>query len=127
ELVDFMAGQLTRSEDIRFTNTALKALMDYTWPGNLRELQNVITRALRKSNGANIKRHDLVFSQIPNIDVTQSLPVDQTKTQTAPQTERDWILAKLVEHGWRRASAAEDLGMSTRTLFNKIKKYQLDL
>ena len=93
----------------------------------LRELQNVITRALRKSNGANIKRHDLVFSQIPNKDVAQSLPVEQTKTPTAPQTERDWILAKLVEHGWRRASAAEDLGMSPRTLFNKIKKYQLDL
>jgi len=126
ELTNFIATKLTGSDDIQFTNAALKEMMDYTWPGNIRELTNVVSRAIRKAKKNKIGKDNLSFSELavpspPHQDLTP--PDDDIGL---PQTERDWILSALKRHGWRRSEAAGDLGMSTRTLFNKIKKYGFD-
>ena len=126
ELVDFIVTKLTRSDEVQFTNAALKEMMDYSWPGNIRELKNVVSRAIRKAKKNKIARDDLVFSEFavpPNPLKNTVQPADNI---SSPQTERDWILSALKQHGWRRSEAAAELGMSTRTLFNKIKKYGFD-
>ncbi len=126
ELVSFIANSLTRGEGARFANSALKTMMDYAWPGNVRELQNVVAQAIRKAAGKTITRNDLAFYHVPMAQPgTGPAPV-QAPAPDAPKTEREWISAALARHGWRRAEAAGELGMSTRTLFNKIKKYGLD-
>ncbi|MEP5731092.1 MAG: phosphoenolpyruvate hydrolase family protein [Sulfitobacter sp.] len=126
ELVDYIAAQLTGGEDVSFTNSALKAIMDYSWPGNVRELQNVVARAIRKSNRQKIVRSDLQFFAPSRPALVLSEPTQADLNTHTPATEKEWISAALARHGWRRANAAEELGMSTRTLFNKIKKYNLD-
>lgn len=126
ELADFIAAKLTGSSEIQFTNAALKEMMDHAWPGNIRELNNVIARAVRKMKKNKVARHDLVFFEGVSAPAPLQGTVQPTTDTGTPQTERDWILSALRRHGWRRSEAASDLGMSTRTLFNKIKKYGLD-
>lgn len=127
ELADFLAVSLTGNTEVSFSNSALKIMMDHTWPGNIRELHNVVARAIRKSDRGTITRNDLDFFD----PLVASATVDPTPQHpaaiSAPQSEREWISAALTRHGWRRADAAKDLGMSTRTLFNKIKKFGLDV
>lgn len=126
ELAAFMAARMLQTDDMKFTNSALKVMMDYAWPGNLRELQNVITRAVRKSKNGSVTRYDLEFSTLPEPPQpkeTKSIPILGTDL---PRSEREWIQVALNSHGGRRNETAAELGMSTRTLFNKIKKYNLE-
>ena len=125
ELTNFIATKLTGSDEIQFTNAALKEMIDYTWPGNIRELKNVVSRAIRKAKKNKIGKGNLSFSRlaVPSPPHQDMMSPDDIGL---PQTERDWILSALKRHGWRRTEAAGDLGMSTRTLFNKIKKYGFD-
>lgn len=124
ELVDFFAAQIDEAADVKFTNSALKMLMDYPWPGNVRELQNVVRRAIFRAKSPTIGRNQIEFLDLPTIPPPPVRPTPVS--HDSPTTERDWIATALARHGWRRAQAAKDLGMSTRTLFNKIKKYNLD-
>ncbi|MEL6570887.1 MAG: phosphoenolpyruvate hydrolase family protein [Pseudomonadota bacterium] len=124
ELVDHFSSQYTKGEQVRFSNSALKMMMDYHWPGNVRELKNVVARAVRKARGKTVAQRDIEFFELPLRKPSQLSPA--LADPVLPKSESDWILAALVRHGWRRAKAAEDLGMSPRTLFNKIKKYGLE-
>ncbi len=126
ELADSIVAQLTGNGDVGISNSALKILMDYAWPGNVRELQNVLTRALRRSNRHTINRRDLDLPVPMNGSAQQHVPEAEPEQMLMPRSERDWVAHALAQHGWRRAEAAKELGMSTRTLFNKIKKYGLD-
>lgn len=123
ELADHFAAQSTKGEKVHFSNSALKMMMDYHWPGNVRELKNVVARAVVKARSRTIVQRDIEFFKLPLPGYAPQAPEPQDTA--LPQSEADWILAALVRNGWRRAKAAEDLGMSTRTLFNKIKKYGL--
>ncbi|MCV6591860.1 MAG: phosphoenolpyruvate hydrolase family protein [Silicimonas sp.] len=113
-----------RQDAVHFTDKALERLHRHDWPGNLRELRNLVRRALRRSPGGRMGIDALDFLEPAPRD--QTLP-DRTGTEASPaaRSERDWIAAALARNGFRRAQTAEELGMTTRTLYNKIKKYGL--
>ena len=106
-----------------FATEVLERLLDYAWPGNIREMRNVLERALILARGA--ERLGL-----------QHLPAEVGRRQAAPSTreavsleevERRHIERTLRRHGGNRTRAAEELGISRATLINKIKVYALDV
>ncbi|MDY6954966.1 MAG: sigma 54-interacting transcriptional regulator, partial [Thermodesulfobacteriota bacterium] len=99
-----------------FTTEAKSALKAYAWPGNIRELQNVIERAV-------ILAADQIDVHHLNLDVPeQRAPYGEGLLKAA---EREMIEKALSEVGGNRKRAAERLGISLRTLQYRIKEYGL--
>jgi DNA-binding NtrC family response regulator len=95
---------------------ALRILMGYDWPGNARELRNVIERAMVVAKDTRITEADV------------SLPAPRkegTNGKSLGNMEREHILRILVENRWNIIRSAQVLGIDRVTLYNKIKKYEL--
>lgn len=125
ELAVHLGRQFLGGEAPRFSNAALRLLLEYTWPGNVRELRNAVRRAAMAATGATIGQRQLAFLNIeaaPNANTSETAPEERRAL-----TERDWIAEALARNRFQRARTAQDLGMSTRTLYSKIKKYKLQL
>ena len=105
------------------TEEALSYLKKYNWPGNVRELENTIERAIILSN-----EEYLTPSCFPSYVQTIQLPL-----QTAPldklveDVEKDFIVDALQKSGWVQAKAAKLLGITERSLWHRVKKYQIKI
>jgi two-component system response regulator AtoC len=100
-------------------NDARAALTTHTWPGNIRELQNVIERAV-------IMATDFIrLDNLPGELLLKGDPENQQSRDVLKATEREIITKALVKHGGNRRLAAEDLGISRRTLQYKLKEFGL--
>ncbi len=105
--------------------------MEYHWPGNIRELKNVINRAHLMSHSNTLKSSSFDFlSDLPNKnsaggDHPTSLNDNQPQRSHPTMTEQEWIADALQKNHFKRGPTAAELGMTTRTLYNKIKKYGL--
>ena len=98
--------------------------MRYSWPGNVRELQNVIHRTTIFSDETKIKADDIEFK-------TYELPGESSgggdiEIQTVAEMEKALILKTLEKTANNKTKAADILGISSRTLRNKLKEYSLD-
>ena len=107
---------------LKFAESALAAMQQYSWPGNVRELQNVIERA-SILHDAEITASDLNLAA-PASAAAASLP--DVAAQAAQTAERAKIESTLRDCKWNKAKAAERLGISYKTLLNKIHAYDLD-
>ena len=118
-----------------FTHEALVRLRDWTWPGNVRELENVVQRAVVLLQGDEIASKDLVFgSQTPvqpeperRYSHLQSGEEDLGRmlaNRPIADIERIAILATLERTGGNKTEAARRLGVTARTLSNKIKLWR---
>jgi DNA-binding NtrC family response regulator len=122
------SGQL---QPLRLTETATSALQSYPFPGNVRELQNALTRAVALCSGGPITL-DCLPPQIAHVDTAGSFPVgtDQLSALAADQPtmeelERRYLIITLRRTGGNRRRTAELLGLHTRTIHRLAKKYQL--
>jgi DNA-binding NtrC family response regulator len=97
--------------------TALDLLVRYPWPGNARELENVIERAMVLANPPSIKPDDLPFQ----LAQSHSMPANDT----LEAIERMQVETILHRAGWNITRAAEILDIDRVTLYNKIAKYGL--
>ncbi len=96
------------------TPSALDRLVDHAWPGNARELDNVLQRALLLRAGERLEANDLALDAMP---VVEAAPATVTSlTEVAKAAEARTIRAALAETGGHRVRAAEKLGISERTL-----------
>ena len=102
---------------------AVKALAQYDWPGNIRELENTIERAvvLAKSDGIEIE--DLMYHGI-SAGSTLLSPTDG-EYRTLEEMEKEYIKAVLLAHHGNRSQTADLLGIDRKTLWAKIKKYKI--
>lgn len=123
ELAHFLGQKITGSPQ-KFTNAALRLMIEYQWPGNVRELAHAVRRAVRLADGGNIDLKSIEFLRRRR-PAQQSTTEDLRPTESTVTSERDWISAALARNGYRRGQTADELGMTTRTLYNKIKKYRL--
>ena len=98
-----------------FTSEATALLQRYGWPGNIRELQNVVERA------AILCREDRIGPTHLNL-APPAAPVT-SGSKTLKDLEREAILAALDAHGGNRRRAAEQLGIGLRTLYARLKEY----
>ncbi|MDD5675249.1 MAG: sigma-54 dependent transcriptional regulator [Chitinivibrionales bacterium] len=117
----------------RFHEEALALLAQFDWPGNIRELRNVVERACIMSSHALIKNADLSFlnlSVTPPPVVLQSGESAATTSEPAPtlslkEVQRRHIVAVLQNVKGHRAKAASILKITPKTLYQKIKDYNI--
>lgn len=100
-----------------FDRLAQAALLEYPWPGNIRELKNVIGRAVLLCQEEWISISDL------NLDI--SLPKEEENLLTEEEKERALLLQTLEKAGDNRSKAARMLNISRTTLYEKLKKYNI--
>jgi len=116
---------------LSFTPRALSDLTMYDWPGNVREMENLIERLVIMSDG---ERVDAVFLK-PYLNPAgmQGGHIQQERGQAAHATggtplrtmERNEVVAALRRNGWVQYKAAEELGITPRQIGYRIKKYGL--
>ena len=119
-LLDKLATDLGRGE-IQLEPDSIKALQAYSWPGNVRELRNVIERAVLLSEQKNIRLKDLHFDGHARHRASY---LDSTLTLN--ELEKQHIERVLHEEEGRVEKAASRLGIPRSSLYQKIKKYQLN-
>ncbi len=132
-LVDFFCkryGMESGREGIRIGAEALEKLKHYEWPGNVRELENTIQRAAALSAGSEIKPENLL---LPDSGDTSSIGRQEPKAAelgpsagvTMREMEKQLISRTLKDTGGNRTRAAKCLGISLRTLRNKLNEFGL--
>ena len=100
--------------------SAIAALRDHWWPGNVRQLRNVIHRACVVAKSGTIQREDLEIKQANR----QQQDFDHLANMRLEDLERHVILATLRLADGKKTVAAEKLGVNPRTLTNKLKRYR---
>ncbi|MGE5246801.1 MAG: sigma-54-dependent transcriptional regulator [Verrucomicrobiota bacterium] len=96
---------------------AMRLLMDFGWPGNARELRNVIERAMVVTKGKTILESDLSLPAAPGRPANHGKSLDDV--------EKEHIRVVLGENRWNINRSAQLLGIDRVTLYNKIRKYEL--
>lgn len=102
----------------KVSDNAFDALINYSWPGNIRELENTIERAVVIAETKEIRREDLP------VEVAIQ-PQDTIKDCTIERIEREHILKVLNLTGGNKKKASVMLGLDTTTLWRKLKKYNI--
>ena len=102
------------------TADAIALLQSYAWPGNVRELRNVIERVVLLSHGTGqeIRAQDLPLGAVPSASRVQL-----GSTVTLMDLERQHIDAVLAQTNWHQGNAAKVLGISSKTLYRKIREF----
>ncbi|MCE3009003.1 MAG: sigma-54 dependent transcriptional regulator [Proteobacteria bacterium] len=100
---------------------AMSAMTNYDWPGNIRELQNVCERLQILCEG-----HTIMLSDIPENIKTPEVKDDTTEydpTITLGELEKRYILKALIHFDGNKTQAAQALGITIKTLYNKLHEY----
>jgi two-component system response regulator HydG len=101
----------------------IKALSEYDWPGNIRELENTIERAVVLSPGNEIRMDDLIYHGIGT--KFSLLHPEDGHYRPLEDVEMEYIAAVLKAHHGNKSQTAKVLGIDRKTLLSKIKKYAL--
>jgi len=117
-LSEFFLRMYTRKynkPEARLNKHAIDKLMEYSWPGNIRELQNTIEKAVILSESSVIRPEDLYLRPAPEIR-------DPGSFATLEEMEMAMIRMALDRNNGNYTAAAEQLGITRQTLYNRIKK-----
>ncbi len=122
--VNMYAGKLKKKPP-EIHGDAMSMLLSYPWPGNVRELENVIERAVTLVKGDLITRDDLALQSLPQKDTVDIMTEMGGIRAALAQQERKTIIDSLRKCAGNRKQAAINLGISTTTLWRKMKEYQI--
>lgn len=98
-------------------------LCNYPWPGNVRELQHCVEKAVILNHNGQLSFNDLTGYN--NAEVVRHKPLQEEHPQTLEELERSAIEQALERNGSNLSHAAQELGISRQTLYNKMKRYGL--
>lgn len=112
-----------------YSSRAIEAMLSYRWPGNVREMKNVVERAVVLTRGDVVDVDDLVLSTLKTSGDTEAEhPMSKGGAYEAvplAEVERRHILATLKSTGWNKSKSAGILGIERSTLDRKIRRYEL--
>ncbi|HNR65335.1 MAG TPA: sigma-54 dependent transcriptional regulator [Atribacterota bacterium] len=109
-------NQVLNKRITAISSEGVSLLMDYSFPGNVRELENIIERATIMCNSNTIEKELLFFLEQKNAS---------PKAGTLKEMEREMIKKTLLQNNGNRTRTAQHLGMSRRNLILKLKEYQI--
>ncbi len=102
-------------EGLIISNSAINRMKNYDWPGNIRELEHSIEKAVILSSSKTIKLTDLPLKQ--------KKKKEEEKIVTIEEMEKEMIMKALKKYNNNYTEAADKLGVTRQTLYNKMKKY----
>jgi two-component system, NtrC family, response regulator HydG len=103
-------------QGVRINQDAMDAMINYSWPGNIRELKHVVEKAVILCDRISIKSGDI--SLVPS-----TIPDSPDQPATLEEIEKGAILRALTKNSYKVREASAELGISRQTLYNKMNKY----
>jgi PAS domain S-box-containing protein len=100
------------------SDAVMNVLMEYSYPGNIRELENIIEHSFVLCNDSYIQP-----AHLPRFLRGADTPLPET--MTLDEVERLYIIKSLEKNDWNRSRTADELGIDASTLWRKMKKYQI--
>ena len=126
-LVEHFTKKSGHQESVPVSNEAMELLRQYSWPGNIRELKNVVERAMVLASKDGITAQCLpaeVSRTEKRVSVAASKPA-VVGTASLAALEKEQILATLDKVNWHRGRAAGLLGITPKTLYRKLRSYNI--
>jgi len=108
----------------KITARAMRALEKHSWPGNVRELRNLMERLVIMTPGPSIDLPNLPDSVTASAVAGGDPP---TLDEARRSFEREFLVARLAEHGWNISRTAEAIGIARESLSRKIKTYGIEV
>jgi len=103
---------------LKINSTAMDKLNAYPWPGNIRELRHTIEKAVILSEGDTLKPGDFLFS-------VEEETGEEPETLNLGEVEKNTIMRALKKHQGNLSKTAVELGITRKTLYSKIERYDL--
>lgn len=126
-ITDYFLKQLAKKygrESLSLSEETRSYFLEYTWPGNIRELQNALEHAVIFSDSPVIKIKDLPAYLIEN-RMSYSIKNQQKDLSLIEVEEKKVLIRLLEETGWNLSAVAKRMNIARSTLYRKLKKYQL--
>jgi DNA-binding NtrC family response regulator len=119
-LVDFFLAGLGKKygKKIGISRGAMNKLAKHSWPGNIRELQYSLEKAVILADHDTLSERDFLLK-------TRSVSPEGIQMVDLKKNEKEIIIKAIQMNGGNLSQAARHLGISRRTLYNKIKKYEI--
>ncbi len=128
-LVEYILSRIESGMGEKITHLSHEALIklqSYNFPGNIRELENILERALTLAEGDVIVPEDLLLGEGVIKQRSEAMQTDSTSLEhQLGDVEREAILAALEKTRWNRTAAAKQLGLSLRALRYRLEKFGL--
>ena len=131
QLVDIMLGRVSRHIGVarpEISDAALEKLMAYSYPGNVRELENILERAVTLCSDGRIKPEDIQLKRVAGFEMPEAnedLTAEGLEGQLE-HIEREAIVKALEQTRYNKTKAAELLGMTFRQLRYRVKKLGIE-
>ncbi|MCK5685760.1 sigma 54-interacting transcriptional regulator [bacterium] len=129
-LANLFISKFSKNSNVRLSMAAKEKLMTYVYPGNVRELKNIIKKALILMDGDKINVDEIQFERLPGLPMNDvGFTIDSGKS--LEEVEIEYILKVLKENGLNKEKALQILQITRPTLNSKLKKakekYNMDL
>ncbi|RSL33983.1 AAA family ATPase [Salibacterium salarium] len=132
-LVNYFLKRINEKFDLDIKSlsaASLDSLVNYDWPGNVRELEHTLERAAILCNGNIIQLNDLPESIQDMVQhdkkAAKAHLLSDVLQDNSVNEEKQMIADSLNQYSWNRTKAAQHLGITRRTLYNKMKKYRIE-
>lgn len=136
DLLDFAyyfkdkASQEFAKQNVEFDQNVLNVFQSYEWPGNIREMKNVVRRAVLLATNnlvttSCLPDEMLETSFTPSVATDENMAVDLKSVKE--KSEQELIISTIIKAKYNKSQAAKLLGIDRKTLYNKLKQYGIDI
>ena len=129
EFVNFFLKKYStknKKEVNNISSEAMKLLLNYEWPGNIRELENTIERAIVFTENNTIKPKDLFYYGF-SLNKEKEYKDNKASISSLADSEKELIIKTLEHFNWHKGKTANSLKIDRKTLYRNLKKYGIEL